>query len=85
MIQSHKDRILVRPVKVEKKSTLILTAKEDNFQTGLVVSIGEEVKYVEVGDFIWTRCYEGIHLTYDEVEYVSISQDTVLAFSKELR
>ena len=85
MIQAIKDKILIYPVKVERKGSLILTAKEDNFQVGVVVSVGEDVKYVKAKDFVWTRSYEGVPITYDDIDYISLKEDSILAFSKELR
>lgn len=94
MIEAFGDRILVRIVEIEKKKGLLIVPDEKkDFQIGQVFSIGYDASlfehsldaYLDVGDYVYTRKYAGLLIEYDGIEYVSLEQKEILAFSGELK
>lgn len=84
MIHGYGDRVLVRIVEIEKKKSLLIVPDEKKeFQIGIV--IGGDGENLIDGDYVWTRKYAGLLVEYDGIEYVSLDQKEILAYSKELK
>lgn len=94
MIQAYGERILVRIVELEKKKSLLIVPDEKKeFQVGQIVSMGADLPLFEAnesgfmitGHYVWTRKYAGLLIEYDGIEYVSLDQKEILAYSEELK
>lgn len=86
MIRAPNDRILVRIVEVEKKSgNVLLISDKKEFQIGHVISVGYEITDIEEGNFVYSRKFAGLLVSYDNVDYVSLRDDEIIAVSKELK
>lgn len=73
-------RILIDPTPIEKttKSGIILVPKtEDKPSVGKVLSIGDEVKEIKIGDIVHFNKNVGIELLVDETKYLTIREEEV--------
>ncbi|MGX7593000.1 co-chaperone GroES [Candidatus Karelsulcia muelleri] len=82
------DRVLIKPLKAEKKtkSGIILpeNAKE-NPQEGLILSVGKEVTntMLKVGEKVLFKKYSGTQINYKKKKYLIIHTNDLLAIIKE--
>jgi co-chaperonin GroES (HSP10) len=81
MLQAIGKNLVIRPVRnEEKKSTLILTTQEEKPVFFEVISIGNDVKEVSVGDTIWLQHYNrSSEITFDDVKYYMVNIDSICA------
>lgn len=84
------DKILIkRPPEMEEtdgthgKSIIIPGTSREKAMNGEVVSVGNDVKYVHLGDTIMFRKYAGTDVTFsDDEQYLIISEQDVLGVMK---
>jgi len=81
MLQAIGKNLVIRPVRSEeKKSTLILTTQEEKPVFFEVISIGNDVKEVSIGDIIWLQHYNrSSEITFDDVKYYMVNIDSICA------
>lgn len=93
MIRAVGERILVRIVEKEKpKGILIMPNEKEEYQVGLVLSIGEDVwlypeksQPVKIGDYVWSRKYAGLLVEFDGEQLISLEWKEILAACEEYK
>jgi co-chaperonin GroES (HSP10) len=81
MLQPLGKRIIIEPLIKGKKSPL-LTLKEDPAQSYKVISIGDEIKKVNISDIILVDLYAVSELLYNDIKYYLIHEDNIHAIVK---
>lgn len=86
-IKPLKDKVLIRVLGVEEKTKggiYIPQTAQEKTQKGIVEAVGdsEEIK-VKVGDKVIYDKYSGTQLKIDDVEYLIVSADDILAIIEE--
>lgn len=80
-ISDHKtlgDYLIVVPLSIEESGiTRRVTQFEDRPEIGLVVSVGDAVDNIVVGDVIFFGRYSHVQLTYDDVSYYIMRAEDV--------
>lgn len=85
MIRATGEKILMKLVNLPNPEKAILQVTSSPlYQIGRVVSVGDLVKGIEVGEYIWSRNYGNAVLQYEGEEYVCLMQHEVLGVSSEL-
>lgn len=81
MLQAIGKNLIIKPVKTEeKKQTIILTTQEEKQIYFEVVSIGQDVKEVSVGDVIWLQHYNrNSEIIEDGTKYYMVNLDCIYA------
>jgi len=80
------DKILIkRPAEMEETEggILIPQTSREKAMNGKVISIGDDVKHVKIGETIMFRKYAGTDVTFDDNnQYLIISEQDVLGIMK---
>lgn len=85
MIRAIGERILMEIVEISPSSDGILRVMENKqYQVGKVVCIGEKCSTVAVGEYVWSRVYSGLVLSYGGKDYVSLAYSDIIGVSSEL-
>lgn len=80
MLKGFGDNLIVKPVLQEEKQGLVIVPKrEKDFRVSEVVSLGEDVKGVKVGDKVIYDKYAGMILEDGEGTFHSIAQKDIKA------
>lgn len=81
-VKPLKDRLFVRYSEEEERTAgglYIPDSAKEKPQRGIVEEIGSEVKDIKANDKILFDKYSGSKITIDDVEYLIIKEDDVLA------
>lgn len=82
-IQPLFDKVLIKPQKIEEKTASGIyipdTAKQDKPQIGEVISIGQDVKVVKIGQNVVFAKYGPTELNLDSQDYLIVKEDDILA------
>ena len=85
MLQAIGDRVIVEPVELPAPVELIVRVDTRKlYQIGRVVSVGDMVIGVDVGQYAWSRANCGLPLTYDNKDYLSLMQHEIIGISDDL-
>ena len=83
MIKAIGKRLIVQLVEVERKSMILQVDERKQWQTGRVMSVGDDVPIFE-GHFVWFRSHSGLIVGYDGQEYISLDISEILGVSEVL-
>ena len=82
-IQPLFDKVLVKPQAIEEKTASGIyipdTAKQDKPQIGEVISIGQDVKVVKVGQNVVFAKYGPTELNLESQDYIIVKEEDILA------
>lgn len=82
-IQPLFDKVLVKPQEIEEKTASGIyipdTAKQDKPQIGEVISIGQDVKVVKVGQNVVFAKYGPTELNLESQDYIIVKEEDILA------
>lgn len=82
-IQPLFDKVLIKPQKIEEKTASGIyipdTAKQDKPQIGEVISIGQDVKVVKIGQNVVFAKYGPTELNLDSQDYLIVKEEDILA------
>ncbi|MGA1050217.1 MAG: co-chaperone GroES [Minisyncoccia bacterium] len=82
-IQPLFDKVLVKPQKIEEKTASGIyipdTAKQDKPQIGEVISIGQDVKVVKIGQNVVFAKYGPTELNLESQDYIIVKEEDILA------
>lgn len=78
MLQPLGKRILIKPVATEKKPS-VLILKEENPISFNVLSVGDDVKKVKVGDVILIASFSTSEIKYEGETYLLVQEDNIIA------
>ena len=82
VLKAVRDKIIVQKEEVKKQTEsgiIIPESAQEKPQRGVVASVGNKVKSVEVGDNIMFSKWGGTEITVAGKDYVILKQDDVLA------
>lgn len=82
-IQPLFDKVLIKPQKAEEKTASGIyipdTAKQDKPQIGEVISVGKDVKVVQVGQTVVFAKYGLTEINLESEDYLIIKEEDILA------
>ena len=78
MLQPLGKRILIKPIVTEKKPS-VLILKEESPLSFNVLSIGDDVKKVKVGDIILIASFSTSEIKYEGETYLLVQEDNIIA------
>ncbi|MGA1047122.1 MAG: co-chaperone GroES [Minisyncoccia bacterium] len=82
-IQPLFDKVLVKPQKIEEKTASGIyipdTAKQDKPQIGEVISIGQDVKVVKIGQNVVFAKYGPTELNLESQDYINVIEEDILS------
>lgn len=82
-IKPNEDRVIIKVIPPEPESKIGLWTPEDKSKaltTGLVMAVGPNVKYIEVGWKVMFPTPAGYPFTYDDVDYKIIRAGDISAW-----
>ena len=78
------DRVLLRPIKKEISSGIILPESETKSQLMEVIALGNKENFqVKIGDKVLINSFAGSTWTFDKEEFTLIKEIDILAIVKE--
>lgn len=78
MLQPLGKRILIQPITPEKKESIILV-KDESPVTFKILSIGDDVKKVNVNDIIFIAAHSTAEIKYNNEKFLIIFEDNIIA------
>lgn len=82
-IQPLFDKVLIKPQKAEEKTASGIyipdTAKQDKPQIGEVISVGKDVKVVQVGQNVVFAKYGPTEINLESEDYLIVKEEDILA------
>ncbi len=79
MLQPLDKRIIIKPIIPEKKQSIILSTKDETPQAFEVVSIGDDVTKVNVGDKILIAAFSTSEVIYEGIKYMIVNETNIIA------
>ncbi len=76
------DRVLLKPIKEEKKSSIILPDSTNKSSLTEVVALGEQSHSVELGDKVLINQFAGSEFVLNNQNYILIKECDILAVVK---
>jgi co-chaperonin GroES (HSP10) len=80
-----KNNVLIAQLKKERKTDfgLVLTTDQGTSEFGKIMAIGDEVKYVEVGQWVVPDWSKGKVVTVDGTQCVVMEEDNILGIVED--